>query len=439
MAVKADHVADVGLPYPPDAGRGIVPVVLQAVGGRPRPDQGLHLGVICLGDEFEGHLFGHHPPQGVVFGDDEGQLPVFDPVLHQQLGDVVSRTSDVVIAAPLAAVDLEELVLAVPAVVLDVKVGEAGVMQLLQQLFDLQGKGLVVLGDDDGVVADAVGGVLLQQHMAQAHQLHLAAAVGVVGHHPHVGVVSGDELLDHHMVGVAGGVHQVQSMEQLLPGLTDEDLLHPLEFVLPVGHAVGRLGHIGGAEGQGEVVAHGAVVDKGGRVVDAVLVAQLVEVLLVDEAVQQGAVDVGGHHVSGKLVLQVGAQLHIAVPAAQDDDGLVGELQGHLLYIGEEDGGVLIVGAGAVVDDGAEGTGEGVELAEGHALHPIGLVKGTGHTVNIDIAAEEQRLKRHRSGHSKHLFLEIAGRITGTGGHSPGRTWGPGRRRPHLRRSTSDR
>lgn len=168
-------------------------------------------------------------------------------------------------------------------------------------------------------------------------------------------------------------------------------------------------------------------------------VAQLVEVLLVDEAVQQGAVDVGGHHVSGKLVLQVGAQLHIAVPAAQDDDGLVGELQGHLLYIGEEDGGVLIVGAGAVVDDGAEGTGEGVELAEGHALHPIGLVKGTGHTVNIDIAAEEQRLKRHGSGHSKHLFLEIAGRITGTGGHSPGRTWGPGRRRPHLRRSTSDR
>ncbi len=58
--------------------------------------------------------------------------------------------------------------------------------------------------------------------------------------------------------------------------------------------------------------------------VDAVLVAQLVELLLVDEAVQQGAVDVGGHHVSGKLVLQVGAQLHIAVPAAQDDDGLVG-------------------------------------------------------------------------------------------------------------------
>ena len=97
--------------------------------------------MICLGDEFEGHLFGNHPPQGVVFGDDEGQLPVFDPVLHQQLGDVVSRASDVVIAAPLAAVDLEELVLAVPAVVLDVKVGEAGVMQLLQQLFDLQGKG----------------------------------------------------------------------------------------------------------------------------------------------------------------------------------------------------------------------------------------------------------------------------------------------------------
>lgn len=168
-------------------------------------------------------------------------------------------------------------------------------------------------------------------------------------------------------------------------------------------------------------------------------VAQLVEVLLVDEAVQQGAVDVGGHHVSGKLVLQVGAQLHIAVPAAQDDDGLVGELQGHLLYIGEEDGGVLIVGAGAVVDDGAEGTGEGVELAEGHALHPIGLVKGTGHTVNIDIAAEEQRLKRHRSGHSKHLFLEIAGRITWYWRTQPRAYMGSRSKETTSPRSTSDR
>ena len=140
-------------------------------------------------------------------------------------------------------------------------------------------------------------------------------------------------------------------------------------------------------------MAHGLVVDKGGGVVDAVAVAQLVELLLVDEGVQQLPVDVGGDDVFGQLVLAVGSQLHIAVSAAQQDDLLVGELGGHGGGVAAEGVGALVVGAHPVVDDGTVMAGEGGVLAVGDALYPIGLVKGSCYAVYIDVAAKEQRLK----------------------------------------------
>ena len=68
----------------------------------------------------------------------KGQLTMLDPVLHHQPGNVVPRPGDIVVAPPLAAVDLKGLVLPVPAVVLDVKVGEAGEVKGLQESFDFQ-------------------------------------------------------------------------------------------------------------------------------------------------------------------------------------------------------------------------------------------------------------------------------------------------------------
>jgi len=318
---------------------------------------------------------------------------MLDPVLHHQPGNVVPRAGDVVVAAALAAVDLKGLELAVPLVVLDVEVGEAGEVQVLQHGLDLQGEGLVMLRDDDGVVANAVGGVLLQQDVAQAHQLHLAVSVGVVGQHPHIGVVPGDELLKDHVVGVASGVDLIQGGQKLLPALTDIDLGQRVDPGGPVGHAVGGLGDVGRAKGQGEVVAHGLVVNKGGGVVDAVPVAQLIELLLVDQGVQQGPVDIGGGHVVRQLVLAVGGQLHIAVPAAQQKDGLVRKLLGHRPDVAAEGVGALVVRTDPVVQNGATVTGEGGILAEGDAAHPIGLMEGPGHAVYVDVAAEEQRLE----------------------------------------------
>ena len=148
--------------------------------------------------------------------------------------------------------------------------------------------------------------------------------------------------------------------------------------------------------------------------VHPVPVAQLIELLLVDEGVQQGPVDVGGDHVGGELVLAVGGQLHIAVPAAQQQDGLVRELLRHRLGVAAEGVGALVVRAHPVVDDGAAVAGEGGIFAVGDAPHPIGLVEGPGHAVYVDVAAEQQRLKGqivHVVSQPLLYCLEIAGSL----------------------------
>ena len=349
---------------------------------------------MVVGDDVvKGHLPGDHPPQTGVVRQDEGQVLALHPVLHQQSGDVVARAGDIVVAAALAAVDLKGLEFSVPGVVLDVEVGEAHVVQILQEGLELPAQRLVDLGENDRVVADAVGGVLLQEHMAQAHELHLGVPVGVAGEYPHVAVVAGDEVLDDHGVGVPGGVDLVQNLLQVLPVGAGEDLLVAGEGVLPVGHAVRGLADVGGLEGQVEVVAHLLPVDEGAGVVDAVLVAQLVELFLVDEGVDEVAVDVGGHAVGGEGILVLSSQLHVAVAAADDQDGLVGKLPGHLGHVVAKGLRVLVLGADPVVDDIRAISGAGGELAKTDRLHAVGLVKGPGHAVHVDIPTEKQGLE----------------------------------------------
>ena len=127
--------------------------------------------------------------------------------------------------------------------------------------------------------------------------------------------------------------------------------------------------------------------------VDAVLIAQLVEFLLVDEGIQQAAVDVGGNYIFRQGVLAVGGQLDIAVPAAQEDHLFAGKLLRRGLDVTPEGGLVLVVRAHPIVNDGAAVAGEGWVLAKGHRAHPVGLVEGPGHAVYVDIAAKEQRLE----------------------------------------------
>ena len=93
--------------------------------------------------------------------------------------------------------------------------------------------------------------------------------------------------------------------------------------------------------------------------VDAVPVAQLIELLLVDQGVQQSSVDIGGDDVVRQLVLAVCGQLYIAVPTAQQKDGLVRELLGHRPNVAAEGVGAFVVRADPVVQNGAAVAGEG--------------------------------------------------------------------------------
>src|SRR5699024_9830660 len=95
----------------------------------------------------------------------------------------------------------------------------------------------------------------------------------------------------------------------------------------------------------------------------------------------------------GQLILAVGGQLHIAVPTAQEQNGLVRELLRDLLGVAAEGVGALVVRAYPVIKNGTAVAGEGGIFAIGDAPHPVGLVESPGYAVHVDVAAKQQRLK----------------------------------------------
>ena len=137
-------------------------------------------------------------------------------------------------------------------------------------------------------------------------------------------------------------------------------------------------------------MAHLPVVDEGAGVVDAVLVAEGVEPLLVGEHVHQADVDVGGRHVWRELPLVAGGQLDVGVPAADAQHRLVPVLPGEGGHLLHEHGVGLDVPAGAVVNDIALIARSRGKLAVGGGPDAVGLVKGPGHAVHVDVPAEEQ-------------------------------------------------
>ena len=140
-------------------------------------------------------------------------------------------------------------------------------------------------------------------------------------------------------------------------------------------------------------MAHLLAVDEGAGVVDAELVAELIEVFLVVELADGVAGNVGGDAVGGEGLLVLGRQLHIAVAAAHDQNGLVRKLSGHVGHVLAEGLGVLVLGADPVVDDIGAVSRAGGKLAKADRLDPVGLVEGTGHAVDVDVPAEEQGLE----------------------------------------------
>ena len=141
-----------------------------------------------------------------------------------------------------------------------------------------QGQGGGVLGHDGGMVAQAVGGVLLDHRVAQAHGADLAVLVGESSQHPHVVVAARHHLLQDHLVRVAAGVDVPHNFGGFVRAFGGVDFLHAVKGKLPIVYAGRRLDndrirkaqlgsrqlaglhrrgqHLGGGVGDAELVAH---------------------------------------------------------------------------------------------------------------------------------------------------------------------------------------
>ena len=330
----------------------------------------------------------------MLFGDRiEFLRLVLDVVLDDQLRHIGAGVGDIVVAAALARVDLERLVLAVARIVFDVKIGEADKADLLEQRAELLLHLFIVLGDDARVVADAVRGVLLEQHVAEAHHADLAVLAGIAGQNAHRAVVARDELLDDERVIVARRVDVDQDVLELLVILGDVDLLLAFERMLPVLDAAGRLDDVRRLERQLDVDAHVLAVDERLRIIHAHLFAQLIKLLLVDEAVHQLHVDVRRHDVLRKVVLVSGRELHVAVAAAHQDDGLVLVRPGKVTHQLVEYLRHVRLLVGRVVDDLAVHAGAGREFAVAVRCDAVRFVECSGYAVYIDVARKKQGLE----------------------------------------------
>ena len=102
--------------------------------GRPALWRGHELGVFHV---FVDNLARYGMPEDLV-----GVLHAFPQialehtVLHHVTGNVMARRCDVVVRATLAKIDLEDFIRAVAVVALDIKIGEAGESDLLEEVLD---------------------------------------------------------------------------------------------------------------------------------------------------------------------------------------------------------------------------------------------------------------------------------------------------------------
>ena len=258
------------------------------------------------------------------------------PLFHDQLGNVHAGGRDIVVAAALTQVDLKHAVVAGGAAVLDVKVGKTGVVAGFQHIADVlyQRQGGRVLADDGGVVAQTVGGVLLDHRVAQAHSADLAVLVRECGQHAHMVIAARHHLLQHHPVRVAAGVNGFHDLGGLGGGGGGVDLLHRVKGVLPVVNAGRRLDDDGVGEAQLILGQLGGVHRRGQnfgiRVGDAELLADFIKFgLFLDGAVQVSGG--AGGDILGQLGLAADDHSGIVVGAAEQIQPLALMLRGEIV------------------------------------------------------------------------------------------------------------
>ena len=179
------------------------------------------------------------------------------------------------------------------------------------------------------------------------------------------------------------------------------------EPAVPIGHRVGGLDNDGEVKGQLHVFV--VLIGAGGGLGEgeAVLGAHLVEALLDGEAHQQLLADALEHIGAPQLLLVAHQQLDVVVPAGHQQQLFAAALVafGKVQQGFDEDLVVLQVGLHHLHgDDFAGGAGAQNALANGHGLDPVLLVEGAGHAIDVDVAAQQDRLKIDFLVHDRFLF-----------------------------------
>ena len=119
--------------------------------------------------------------------------------------------------------------------------------------------------------------------------------------------------------------------------------------------------------------------------------ADLIEALLDGKAHEKGLVDAGEAVVGAEGVLVPGQELDVVVSARDQEEGMIlGVALGKFNQGVAEDLVVFQVGFDHLDgDDLAVGGGGKAALADGYRGDAVGFVKGAGHSVNVDVAAQK--------------------------------------------------
>ena len=396
-------MAQLGVPHAQPAVKDKVALHKRRVGALAFLVQAMHLSAqLGILDVLVDDAHGDDHPQGLVLSRHKLRLKrtVEHILVHHILGNVKAAVGTVVVAAALARVEIEELKRAVALVVLNVKVGIAHKVKVLEQLAHAAHELVVGLGNDTGMVADTVGLMLLEQHMAQAHHAHLAVAVGIASEHAHVLVVAGHAILQDQIVGVAAGIRIANDLFQLGADGNLIGLLLALKFVLPPHDAVRRLQnhrvrkidlveHFGRRLTLG--IKHRLGKGKRVRIGHAMLLAQLVEDLLLLALLEHAVGRVGSDDVIRQLmgILGLSHEGNIVIATAHKDNRLIGMRLGNAVDGFEHHGHGVDIHVGRVVDNLAAVRGTRLILAKDQTLDLVLLVEGARHRIGVDVATKQ--------------------------------------------------
>ena len=343
------------------------------------------------------HAVGRDHPKALGVGDGAAGRFVFKNIRHEIFREVIPRRRDVITRAALAGVHLKQLVGPGARVALHIKVGKANPVHILQKGAQLAEQRSVVdlrPGQDPRIVADALGGLFLQQRPAEREQPNFAVQPTVGVEHPHTAVIAGDVLLQNQVVLVFAAINRRGDRIKILAVFGQEHLFLVREMAVPVGHRVARLDDNREIEREfgGLIILRRA--GRGARMVKSVGVAGAVEVILDIEREHRIKVGAGKTEVWRKGLAVAGQQDCVAIRAGdkhkrgagvglriveqgRDEDLVLLELR---LNFG--DAHKLCVAAG-----------DKHRLADHIADDAVGCIKAAGHAIDVGIAAEQHGLK----------------------------------------------